>query len=242
MKNLKPIALALALIATAQALPAKDKIDPVPPIGARSETFQRAHQDMKWRRVALAEYNKADYDDALDGLLKAAQYGDKPSQALIAEMYWNGTGVAEDRARAYAWMDLAAERRYQQFVAKREYYWMNLSPSEQNHALRIGEGLYAQYGDSVALPRMDKQLTKVYRERTGSRFGSVGNMKVLARMDNGEFAQFRGDRFYREQYWVPELYHQWKDAFWENPYGGEVDIGDIRKARIAAEKPSVSGN
>lgn len=234
--NLKPIALALLLLAAAKAVPAADKIDPVPPIGARSETFLRAHQDMKWRRSGLAEFDKADYDDALSQLLKAAEYGDKPSQALIAEMYWNGTGVGQDRARAYAWMDLAAERRYQQFVVKREYYWQNLSAAQQQDALSIGQDLYAHYGDTAALPRMDKQLTKVYRERTGSRFGSVGNMKVLARMDNGEFAQFRGDRFYRAQYWEPALYHQWKDAFWENPYGGAVDIGEIRKARKAAEK------
>src|SRR3546814_6686092 len=71
------------------------------------------HPDVRWRHEALHSYSRHEYDIALDQFLRAARYGDKPAQAMLAEMYWKGTGVAQDRPRGYAWMDIAAERRFQ---------------------------------------------------------------------------------------------------------------------------------
>ena len=39
-----------------------------------------------------------------------------------------------------------------------------------------------------------------------------------------------GDEYYKDQYWEPELYAQWKDEFFENPFGGTVDVGELRRA------------
>ncbi len=55
----------------------------------------RNHNDVHHRRVAL--------------------------QALMAEMLWQGShDPPQDRAAAYAWMDLAAERGYPELLRQRE--------------------------------------------------------------------------------------------------------------------------
>ncbi len=59
--------------------------------------------------------------------LRAARYADKPSQAMIAQMLWNGDGVPVDRVMAYVWADLAAERGYPAFIATREKFWSELN-------------------------------------------------------------------------------------------------------------------
>jgi hypothetical protein len=79
--------------------------------------FLSAHQDLLWRRRALRAYGKGYPSRAAVYLQRAAKYADKPSQATYAEMLWNGDGVERDRALAYVWMDLAAERGYRLFVA-----------------------------------------------------------------------------------------------------------------------------
>src|SRR3546814_8132081 len=61
--------------------------------------FLTGHPDVRWRREALHSYSRHEYDIALDQFLRAARYGDKPAQAMLAEMYWKGTGVAQDRPR-----------------------------------------------------------------------------------------------------------------------------------------------
>ncbi|MBK8285648.1 MAG: hypothetical protein IPK97_12695 [Ahniella sp.] len=139
--------------------------------------------------------------------------------------------------RAYVWMDLAAERNYRQLVALREHYWLELGEQERERALAIGPDLYREYGDAVAVPRMDRLLNEARRNITGSRVGSLtAPMEVRARTEGGEFMRFAGDKYYRRQYWDPKLYHQWKDEFFENPFNGEVDVGELRMARVAYEQ------
>src|SRR3546814_613891 len=77
--------------------------------GILTEGFLSSHPDMRWRREGLYSYNQEEYDIAMDQFLRAARYADKPSQAMIAEMYWKGIGVPRDRELGYAWMDWAAE-------------------------------------------------------------------------------------------------------------------------------------
>ena len=47
------------------------------------------------------------------------------------EMLWAGSGAARDRVMAMAWMDLAAERGYDSFTKKRDWYWQQLSEAER---------------------------------------------------------------------------------------------------------------
>src|SRR5690606_37219363 len=91
--------------------------------------FLKAHPDLRYRLHGLEKYKERDFDDALKFFRRAAFYADKPSQGMVAEMYWRGEGVEQDRALAYAWMDLAAERGYRGFLGLRERYWNALGAS-----------------------------------------------------------------------------------------------------------------
>src|SRR3546814_13299050 len=139
--------------------------------------FLTGHPDVRWRREALHSYSRHEYDIALDQFLRAARYGDKPAQAMLAEMYWKGTGVAQDRPRGYAWMDIAAERRFPNFVILRERYWNSLNARERARAGEVGRPLMDEYGDDNAGPRLAKVLRRNQPVSTGSRTGFVGHIE-----------------------------------------------------------------
>lgn len=233
-------ALALAGSASAQVFEPR-KIDPNI---WQSAHFQRAHPDLKHRvrgnnllqdgkvRAALAEFGEA------------ARWGDKLSQAMVAEIYWEGQGVHADRARAYAWMDLAAERQFVTFVAKREKYWAQLNEQEREAALTIGAQLYADYGDDVALPRLE---TRIARERdpTGSRTGFSGSGQVVMPEKGGTFATlsivglrpqlFGGVQvplyaYYAPQLWRFDQYVKWQADELELARRGVVRVGAVNDA------------
>lgn len=223
------VASMLTITGSAIAGDKSAKIDSVPHELSGSEAFLRYHPDLRWRREGVKSFDAGNYVDALAQLKRAARYGDKPSQGLVAEMYWKGTGVEQDKALAYAWMDLAAQRNYKTFTAMRELYWAGLNADEQKRAISVGKDVYGEYGDDVAVPRINSLLRKAKKDVTGSRVGFVGNMTMQVRTENGEWATIRGDEFYKDQFWEPELYAQWKDEFFENPFGGTVDVGELRR-------------
>src|SRR5690606_15876376 len=88
--------------------------------------FLRQHPDLAYRKYGLDAMKAKQYAKAMGHFRRAGYYADKPSQAMVAELLWAGTGVAQDRAAAYAWMDLAAEREYRMFAIQREKYWRAL--------------------------------------------------------------------------------------------------------------------
>lgn len=195
-----------------------------------TEGFLSAHPDLRWRREGLHSYTNARYDEAMNHFLKAARYGDKPAQAMIAEMYWKGIGVPQDRAIGYAWMDLAAERFYSNFIIKREQYWGDLTPAEQDAAIERGQPLLAGYGDAAAKPRMATVLRR-NRSATGSRVGFTGSLEIIpfTGPNAGRGVRIRADEYYAAKYWQPDKYFEWQDQMWEAPptRRGQVDVGDV---------------
>lgn len=216
-----------------------------------SGAFLAAHPDLLFRIRGFELLNRKAPDKALTAFRKAALYGDKPSQAALAGMYWDGTGVARDRPLAYAWIDLAAERAYPDFVAMREKFWATMDETERVRALQQGAELYARYGDDVAKPRLAKELRRERRKVVGSRTGYAANAKVRlpnllagAADPNAQqpYIVIDGSQFYAEKFWEPETYHAWLDAQWKAPREGKVEVGPIRpvKSRInpKQEKPA----
>lgn len=139
----------------------------------QSPMFASSHPDLRWRLSALENIRQGNDSFVMEELMRAARYGDKPSQAMIAEAHWKGLYKQKiDRPLAYAWMDLAAERGYKPLLVKREAYWAKLSPAEQDEAVERGSEVYAEFGDDVALARLDEKLRRGRGEKTGSRLGS----------------------------------------------------------------------
>ena len=186
--------------------------------------FLGAHPDLRWRKEGMAALEDDRASEAFTYFRRAARYADKPSQAMVAEMLWTGTGVPRDRPQAYAWMDIAAERAYVPFVSKREEYWEALDEAGRERALEVGRPLYEEYRDAVAQERLERKLEKAKRKITGSRVGFVGFLKVVVAGPGGIGIAIDGERFYDDKYWEPDLYWAWQDSIWKDPPTGTVTV------------------
>lgn len=210
-----------------------------------TEGVASAHPDYRWRRDALLAIDEGRQELAQKYLLRAASYADKPSQALIAERFWHGRGVPQDRALAYAWMDLAAERGYTHFLIHRERYWSRMTESERQSALKRGIAIYDEFGDDVAMPRKEKRLTTLARKSTGSRLGSRMAVEVyhaparnpsggagIGKLDTNQFYLGAAIPHYnRDRYWRVEDYWQWQDQQYVGLPEGSVQVGDIESEK-----------
>lgn len=186
--------------------------------------FLDAHPDMKYRREGWLAFEAGEYEGAIAHFTKAASFGDKVSQAMLAEMAWNGQGQPVDRPLAYAWADLAAERGYRQFVALRERYWAQLTPQEQDTAIRVGQPLVPVYSHAATQVAMRKHLRKARRYMISGRYNRSADIVVPG--PGGLWTRIRGHDFYAEKFWNPERYQEWTDAVWTDPPKENVDVGE----------------
>jgi hypothetical protein len=221
-----PAALAFAVLMLPMPLPAAET-PPALTEAAMNGGLLSAHPDLRWRSQAMGEYQAGRMVNAFAWFRRAARYADKPSQAMVAEMYWEGRGVARDRALGYAWMDLAAERGWRPFLIKRERYWAALDEAERARALRLGEQIYAEFGDAAAKPRKEAVLARERRRATGSRTGFVGALDVVVPGPGGVPLRIRGEDYYAEALWVPEKYWAWQDRLWREAMPGQVTVGEV---------------
>lgn len=186
--------------------------------------FLSHHPDLRFRQLGDEARLAGRYQEALGHYQRSALHADKLSQLRIAEMYWQGKGVGRDRALAYAWMDVAAERGQSPILARRESIWEALDPSERERALREGGAIFERYGDEVAKPRMERELRRGLRRMTGSRTGSVSPGLRVQQFSGVTQMRFRHDvmsgwsgpihggaSYYDPQLWRAEYYWQWKD-------------------------------
>ncbi len=198
--------------------------------------FLSYHPDQLWRGRALESYKAGDYEKAFKQFRRSARFAEKGSQAMVAEMLWSGQGTTADRAAAYAWMDLAAERGYADFLRRREAYWSELSESDRQRAIEIGKEVYAEYGDDVAKPRLASKIRQGRLAATGSRTGGSANVRSYQRIGDGDdYVVFDGSQFYSEQFWQPEAYFAWQDKVWKNINRGQVTVGELMQAAPVPE-------
>jgi len=196
-----------------------------------SETFLSDHPDMLNRLRAMQALDKGDFVSAANYFRRSAHYADKQSQAAYAEMLWKGQGVPQDRAEAYAWMDLAAERGYPLFLSFREKYWDALDEEERRRAVEVGQQVYAEYGDDVAKPRMYKILRRALRKVTGSRTGFVGRLTIII----PGVGTFDGNTYYNKRFWEPKQYWEWQEEVVAGAREGKVIVGDLKQTKDEAK-------
>lgn len=206
------------------------------PCGAQAgpDHFERHHPDVYHRQRGLEAFGADRPHAAVAEFLQGARFADKGSQAMLAEMHWDGLGVPPDRAVAYAWMDLAAERGYPLLVAKRERYSQAMTPAERERALVLGVALYADYGDAVAKPRLDDILLQGTRDIVGSRVGGTAAfVEVYTDIGRGDSknpvqGRKRPD-YYAARYWQPDDYWRSVDLAWSTPPKGIVRVLPIER-------------
>ncbi len=242
---IRPLLLAAAL-STATALPSARATDAPPPDPESQPLLITAgfldhHQDLKYRKFGMEAYKQGRYEDALRFFRRAGFFADKPSQGMVAEMYWNGQGTPRDPVQAYIWMDLAAERGYRGFLILREQYWKALSPGERERAIAEGQAAYARFGDAAAKPRYEHQLRIGRSQMTGSRTGFNRGVQIeIPGPEGGQMIE--GSKFYDERYWDAKKYWAWQDRLWMKPKIGRVTIGEIEEtgpSRIPDTAPEV---
>ena len=216
-----------------------------------SAGFLSSHPDLRFRLIGQKHYEEGEYGEAFSAFRRAAHYGDKPAQGMVAEMLWNGQGMNQDRALAYAWMDLAAERGYEGFVGHRERYWAALDETERTRALEVGQAVYARYGDDASEPRLASVLRHQRKRQTSSRTGFTGGGMLSIAMpgpaNDGHLLHIDGSKFYAAEYWEPRKCRALQDSIWNRYYIGHVDVGSVErvgtdghpKPRVPATAPQV---
>ena len=219
------IAVLFLLVSGSDPLLAKEEplIDKEDQKVMSSRGFLEAHPDMKYRTQGWLSYDEGDYAAARNFFTKAAGFGDKLSQAMLAEMAWKGIGQPVDRPLAYAWADISAERGYWQLVALREQYWSELSEEERARAIEIGQPLLEQYTQAVTGPALKKELRKARRYMISGRINRGANVVVPG--PYGMATVIRGHDFYAEKFWNAERYQEWIDDVWTDPPKENVDVG-----------------
>ena len=232
-KWLPMVAFAVAATAAASQPAKRWKPNPREQDVISSAGFMDSHPDMRFRVLGLQAMQKARYEDAAAHFRRAALYADKQSQAAYAEMLWEGRGIARDRPAAYAWMDLAAERGFGQFLFFREQYWESLDAAERERALQVGQDVYARYGDEVAKPRMERMLRRAMSDVTGSRTGMVGSLKIYIPGPAGDVV-VDGSQYYDPKFWQPAHYWTWQREIVEGARKGRVDVGDFKAGESGA--------
>ncbi|MFC4819217.1 hypothetical protein [Dokdonella ginsengisoli] len=229
------ISFAMGMANAASGVPSDD------PKIVNNESFIRAHPDLRYRRSGMEAYERQRFGDAYGYFRDASRYADKTSQAMVAEMLWKGEGVTQDRPLAYAWMDLAAERKYPSLIVLRERYWSQMGEAERARAVEIGQKVYAEYADDVSKPRLERELLRGRNQATGSRLGRVGTLSLPSQIHVpkqqpqfegrkvealGTFSNFiDGSKYYAAEYWEPQAYWKWQDTQWQQLGDGIVIVG-----------------
>lgn len=228
-----PILLLCLLSASSTVIAAPgDEGGPRPEV--LTESFLAYHPDIKFRMEGLRAIEDGLPEAAFGSFKRASRYADKASQAAVADMLWHGRGTSPDRPLAYAWMDLAAERGYQTFVGLREYYWNAMTSEERDRALEVGKQVYAEYGDAVAKPRVERKLREGRSKITGSRAGFVGALTIQIPGPGG-WMTVDGSTYYADHYWRANDYFEWQDRTWKNPPTGTVDVGPLQSMQKGGE-------
>jgi len=178
------------------------------------------HPDQWGMTAGMRAYAHRRYGDAMKYFEVGAQYADKLSQLSIGLMYKNGEGVAKDPVMAYAWMDLACERGYPQFVATRDELKETLTPAQLARAESQRTQLAKRYADEVAQPRMVFELKQAIMQMTGSLAGYDAAGK------------------YPKKDWDPALYFATRDREWKN----SVTVGPVEEVDPPATAPKQSDN
>ena len=116
------------------------------------------HPDLDGEFSGIHAYAHGDFAAAMKFFERGAYYGDKLSQLSLGLMYLNGEGVDKDPLRALAWIELAAERGYPNYIATRESVKASLTPGQLSQAAALNKELAETYADAVAKPRLAKQM------------------------------------------------------------------------------------
>ncbi|MFT4256281.1 MAG: sel1 repeat family protein [Pseudoxanthomonas sp.] len=233
------LALALAVhagLASAADAPASPSKPPTwtfddIPADVLTDGFLEGHPDLFYRKAGTDRDKAGDLAGARKQYQLAARYGDKPAQARLGEMWWNGQGGRSDRALGFLWMSLAAERHYELFEAWKMYYWEQLTDAEKRRARGLDQQMLREYGDAAAKPRQETAMRRELSRSTGSMLGHSGQALYIETPNGGSV---QAERFYARDFWNPQAYWRLQDRVWSGQSPGRVTVGEVQDISHAA--------
>lgn len=195
------------------------------------------HPDLYGMTQGFQDYAAHRYKAAIKHFEYGALYADKLSQLCLGLMYLNGEGTAKDPGTALAWLELAAERKYPQFVATRDEVARSLNIIQLERAKKVHETLQKRYGDAVAKHRMSVQLRQGMMNFTGSRTGYDSGAVQISPVKCGPALVIGGrvvpqigcgamNDFLAKDNWEPKQYFAARDREWI----GTVTVGPLTDA------------
>lgn len=201
------------------------------------------HPDLFGEFAGMRRYAHHDYEGALKYFKIGAYYSDKLSALSVGLMYLNGEGVAKDPVTAYAWLSIAAERGYPDFVATRDNVKASLTSEQLQQAQNVLADLENEYGDKVAKHRLVVQLKQGQMKITGSHTGFDSGISQLSTSSNcgGGSIEVGGEALakagcgsggsmFAKWRWDPKTYFAVRDSRWK----ATVSVGGIQDAGAAA--------
>lgn len=203
------------------------------------------HPDLFGEFAGMRHYTHHEYEAALKCFEIGARFADKLSQLSIGLMYMNGEGTPKDLVTAYAWLDLASERGYPDFVATRETLKTKLTSEQLAQAVALRATLGEKYGDGVAKHRLAVQLHQGQMQLTGSHTGydnGVSSLRIhpdcggpTVVVGGQELPQAGcGGSLFAKAWWNPKLYFAARDR----EYKATVSVGAVREQHEAIHKSS----
>ena len=175
---------------------------------------------------ALRAYERGDFSRAYSDFKLASAWADKFSQFNVGMLYLNGEGADYDPTRAWAWIELSAERGYPQFVDAADTLWSMLSEWEQQIARDYFEDvLLPKYGDHVAVRKTASKMRHERRMATGSRLGAVYGLNLDVIGSDG--LPTPGDQFYATDKWDFEHIVAYETQLAQSLMRGRVEIRDV---------------
>lgn len=225
--GLAGLALAISVVGLAGAAEASSKKGTFydVPADVMTDGFFQGHLDLFYRRAGMRADKAQNFAEARKQYRLAARYADKPSQARLGEMYWNGEGGSQDHVMGFLFMALAAERGYESFTERKMDYWRQLNEDERKRAVRQDKKMLADYGDAVAKPRWEAVLKREARRSTGSLLGGTGASALVINSPRG--GSIDAQRFYAPQFWQATQYWSMQDRLWAKENPGIVTVGDV---------------
>ncbi|MBD8873944.1 sel1 repeat family protein [Rhodanobacter sp. DHB23] len=234
MAALLPLSFAACVLAQDGAGKAPES--PRQALSVLDKTYTTGHPDLYYEFDGMHRFVVGDYRGAMHYFRLAARYADKPSQLSIGLMYLEGQGVPRSPVMAYAWVALAAERNYPQFMATRDAIWGQLDADQRRQATQQEQALYAQYGDPVAKLRLEQAMRDSLADMSAGGLRPHQDVAVYTSTGGGQCAGGDArdcDKLYADWFWNPRHYFATRDAAWS----GTVTVGSLQKA-----VPAKAGN
>ena len=213
-------------------------------LSSMAKTNTWGHPDLFFEFAGMQSYADGHYQRAIDDFKHAARFADKVSQLSIGLMYLQGQGVDKDPVTAYAWLSLAAERGYPQFVATRDAVAGQLSAEQRVKADEILKVLLPEYGDAVAKPRLALEMKQTMLEESpvgkapATVYTSTGaTASDLGYCSSPEQHDVKNCGFYADWRWNPKQYFAARDELWQASNKPTVTVMPLQPMQPADSTP-----